>query len=140
LLPAVIQRVLRERLTLMGKKQAEENLVQAEAKYRFLVEQIPAITYTTAPDVPGKLLYISPQISQLGFSSEEWLADPEWMLNQIHPEDRTLAHSEITRGHQSGEPLRFEFRLITRAGKVRWFLNEARLIRHESGEPLTVMK
>ena len=90
LLPAVIQRVLRERRTLMEKKQAEENLVQAEAKYRFLVEQIPAITYTIAPDAPSKLLYISPQISQLGFSPEEWLADPEGLLKQIHPEDRTF--------------------------------------------------
>lgn len=136
LLSAVIQRVLRERRTLMEKKQAEENLVQAEAKYRFLVEQIPAITYTTALDVPGKLLYISPQVSQLGFSSEEWLTDPEGLLNQIHPEDRTLMLAEMARSHESGEPLRCEFRLFSRAGKVRWFLNEASLVRHESGEPL----
>ena len=136
LLSAVIQRVLRERRTLMEKQQAEENLVQAEAKYRFLVEQIPAITYTTALDVPGKLLYISPQASQLGFSSEEWLTDPEGLLNQIHPEDRTLMLAEMARSHESGEPMRCEFRLFSRAGKVRWFLNEASLVRHESGEPL----
>jgi PAS domain S-box-containing protein len=136
LLPAVIQRVLRERRMLMEKKQVEENLVQAEAKYRFLVEQIPAITYTTALDAPGTLLYISPQISQLGFSPEEWLADPEGLLKQIHPEDRTLVRVEIARHYESGEPLRCEYRLLTRAGKVRWFLNEASLVRHASGEPL----
>jgi len=136
LLPAVIQRVLRERRMLIEKKQAEENLVQAEAKYRFLVEQIPAITYTTALDEPGKLLYISPQIRQLGFSPEEWLADPEGLLKQIHPEDRTLMRAEIARCYESGEPLRCEYRLFTRAGEVRWFLNEASLVRHESGEPL----
>ncbi|MFZ1548528.1 MAG: PAS domain S-box protein [Candidatus Nitrotoga sp.] len=136
LLPAVIQRVLRERWTLMEKKQVEENLILAESKYRSLVEQIPAITYTTSLDLPGKLLYISPQVRQLGFSPEEWLADPESLLNQIHPEDRTFVLSEIARGHQSGEPLRYEFRLFTRDGKVRWFLNEASLVRHESDEPL----
>ena len=136
LLPAVIQRVLRERRMLMEKKQVEENLVQAEAKYRFLVEQIPAITYTTALDEPGKLLYISPQIQQLGFSPEEWLADPDGLLKQIHPEDRVLMRAEIARGYESGEPLRCEYRLFTRAGEVRWFLNEASLVRHASGEPL----
>ena len=136
LLPTVIKRVLRERQTLMEKKQMEENLVQAETKYRFLVEQIPAITYTTALDAPGTLLYISPQIRQLGFSPEEWLADPEGLLKQIHPEDRTLVRAEIARGYASGEPLRCEYRLLTRAGKVRWFLNEASLVRHASGEPL----
>ncbi len=136
LLPAVIQRVLRERRTLMEKKQVEENLIQAEAKYRFLVEQIPAVTYTTALDELGKLLYISPQISQLGFSPGEWLADPEGLFKQIHPEDRALLRSAIARGNESGEPLRCEYRLFTRAGKVRWFLNEASLVRHASGEPL----
>ncbi len=136
LLPAVIQRVLRERRTLIEKKQAEENLGQAEAKYRFLVEQIPAITYTAALDVPGKLLYISPQIRQLGFSTEEWLADPEGLLKQVYPEDRALVRAEIMRSFESGEPLRCECRLLTRTGEMRWFLNEASLVRNESGDPL----
>jgi PAS domain S-box-containing protein len=136
LLPAVIERVMRERRTLMEKKQAEENLIQAEAKYRFLVEQIPAVTYTIAPNAPNKLLYISPQIRQLGFSPEEWLADPEGLLKQIHSEDRMFVRDEITRGYESGEPVRFEYRLLSRAGEVRWFLNEASLVRNESGEPL----
>src|SRR4030067_2708655 len=100
LLPSVIQRVLRERRTLMKKKQAEENLVRAEAKYRFLVEQIPAITYTTALDASGKLLYISPQVRQLGFLPQELLAEPEGVLKQVHPEDRTRVYSEIARGYQ----------------------------------------
>lgn len=136
LLPAVIERVMRERRTLMEKKQAEENLIQAEAKYRFLVEQIPAVTYTIAPNAPNKLLYISPQIRQLGFSPEEWLADPEGLLKQIHPEDRMFVRDEITRGYESGEPVRFEYRLLSRAGEVRWFLNEASLVRNESGDTL----
>ncbi|HSM99108.1 MAG TPA: PAS domain-containing protein [Gallionella sp.] len=114
----------------------EENLVRAEAKYRFLVEQIPAITYTTALGAPGRLLYISPQVSQLGFSPEELLADPEGLLKQVHPEDLARVRDEIARGYASGEPLRCEYRLLTRAGKVRWFLNEASLVRHASGEPL----
>ena len=136
LLPAVIERVLRERRTLMEKKQAEENLIQAEAKYRFLVEQIPAVTYTIAPNAPNKLLYISPQIRQLGFSPEEWLTDPEGLLKQIHPEDRMFVRDEIARGYESGEPVRFEYRLLTRNGEVHWFLNEASLVLNESGEPL----
>jgi PAS domain S-box-containing protein len=40
LLPAVIQRALRERRTLMEKKQVEENLVQAEADLRKSREQL----------------------------------------------------------------------------------------------------
>ncbi len=135
LLPAVIQRVLRERRALMGKKQAEENLAEAEAKFRFLVEHIPAIIYTSAQDAPGKLLYISPQISQLGFSPDEWLADPEGAFTQIHPDDKILVQEAVSRSFRNGEPLRCEYRLLTRACKVRWFLNEASLVNNAAGKP-----
>jgi PAS domain S-box-containing protein len=136
LLPAVIGRVLRERRILIEKKQMEVNLGQAEAKYRFLVEQIPAITYTAALDAPGKLLYISPQIRQLGFPIEEWLDDPEGLLKQVYPEDRVLVREAIKRGYESGEPLRCEYRVFTRTGEMRWFLNESSLVRDDSGNPL----
>jgi len=136
LLPAVIERVLRERQALAEKRHAQARLREAEAKYRTLVEQIPAIAYIAALDVPGSLLYISPQIRQLGFSPAEWLADPEGLLKQIHPEDRARVRAEIARGYESGEPLRCEYRLLTRAGELRWFLNEASLVRDEAGEPL----
>ncbi len=136
LLPAVIGRVLRERRMMAEKKQMEESLGQAEARYRFLVEQIPAITYTASLDAPGKLLYISPQIRQLGFPIEEWLTDPEGLLKQVYPEDRILLRAAIMRGYESGEPLRCEYRLFTSAGEMRWFLNESSLVRDESGKPL----
>ena len=136
LLPSVIQRVLRESLALKEKTLMETSLARAEAKYRNLVEQIPAITYSTALDVSGKLLYISPQISQLGFTSEELLADPEGFLKLLHPDDRTLAYAQIARSFESKEPLRCECRLLTRDGEVRWFLNEASMVRQELDEPL----
>lgn len=136
LLPAVIERVLRERLALKEKQLMETSLAQAEAKFRFLVEQIPAITYSTALDVTGKLIYISPQISQLGFTPEELLADPEGLLKLLHPEDRTTAYTQIARCYESNEPLRCECRLRTRGGEVRWFLNEAIVVRHELDEPM----
>ena len=136
LLPAVIERVLREQLALKEKQLMESSLARAEAKFRFLVEQIPAITYSTALDVTGKLIYISPQIRQLGFSPEELLADPDGLLKLLHPEDRTKAFAQIALCYESGEPLRCECRLLTRNGEVRWFLNEAILVRHELEAPL----
>jgi len=79
-LPAVVLRALREQQTIQDKVQAVEQLREAEAKYRTLVEQIPAITYIASLESPGKLLYLSPQIQQLGFPPEDWLADPQGLL------------------------------------------------------------
>ena len=136
LLPAVIQRVLRERRTLMEKKQVEENLVQAEAKYRSLVEQIPAITYTAALDVPGKLLYVSPQLKALGYSSEEWTAEAGALRSHVHPDDQMRVMEACDHVRATGKPLRCEYRLLARNGAVLWFRDEACVVRDEVGNPL----
>ncbi|MGZ9190188.1 MAG: response regulator, partial [Nitrospira sp.] len=70
-LPAVVFRALREQQAIKDKAEAVDQLRETEAKYRTLVEQIPAITYIASLERPGKLLYLSPQIHQLGFSSED---------------------------------------------------------------------
>lgn len=136
LLPAVIQRVLRELRAVTEKKQMESRLVQAEAKYRSLVEQIPAIAYTAALDTPGKLLYVSPQLSMLGYSSEEWINQVGALLSYVHPDDRARAAEAFNNVRATGKPLHCEYRLLNRAGEVRWFRDEASLVYDESGAPL----
>ena len=136
LLPAVIQRVLAERRMLMEKKLAEDKLFQAEAKYRSLVETIPAIVYIAALDNTNRFLYISSRINTLGFSPEQWLSDPDILVAQIHPEDRARALEERANSRSTGAPLRSEYRLLTRDGTILWFRDEASVVRDESGRSL----
>lgn len=136
LLPAIIQRVLTERRMLAEKKLAEDRLFQAEAKYRSLVEKIPAIVYIAALDGTNRFLYVSSQIRTLGFSPEQWLNDPDIHLAQIHPEDRAYALEERARSRATGTSLRCEYRLLSRDGTVLWFRDEASVVRDESGRSL----
>ena len=136
LLPAVIQRVLAERRMLMEKKLAEDKLFQAEAKYRSLVETIPAIVYIAALDNTNRFLYISSRINTLGFSPEQWLSDPDILVAQIHPEDRARALEERANSRSTGAPLRSEYRLLTHDGTILWFRDEASVVRDESGRSL----
>jgi len=129
LLPAVIKRVLDDERMRREKR-------QAESKYRSLVEQIPAITYIAALDAPNKLLYISPQTALLGFAAEDWLADPGIRLRQIHADDRARVLEQYEHSRLSGEPLRCEYRMLTRSGKVLWFSDRASVVRDESGTGL----
>lgn len=129
LVPVVILRVLREQRLVKEKR-------EAEAKYRSLVEQMPAITYVAALDQNARLVYISPQIRTLGFSPEEWLADPEAHFKRIHAEDRLRVAEEFSRSRHGTTPLRCEYRLLARNGQTLWFRDEASVVRDKSGSPL----
>jgi len=130
LLPAVIQRVLHKQ-QLMAEKKA------AEARYRTLVEQIPAITYIAALDGEGGSLYVSPQIRDFGFSPEEWLADPGIHLRQIHPDDRTRVMDLFAKSQATCSPFRCEYRIRARNGSIFWIRDEAVVVSGE-GQPVAL--
>ncbi|MEN8259217.1 MAG: diguanylate cyclase [Pseudomonadota bacterium] len=135
-LPAIIIRTLQEQRALKERAEAMEKLRETEAKFRSLVEQIPAITYMASLEVPGQLIYISPQSVQLGFQPEEWLNDPQGLLKWVHPEDREYVVDEFAKTYEHYAPLRCEYRMVKRDGRERWFLDEANVVHDESGQPL----
>ena len=111
----------------------------AEATYRSLVEQLPAITYRCVPSPPYTDTYTSPQLEALlGFTPAEWLAEPGLWARRLHPEDRdrVLARMEDALGR--GEPYAEEYRLIAKDGRVCW-VDDAAVLVHgadgQSGEP-----
>lgn len=108
-----------------------------EARYRALIEQIPAVTFMAALDDGENDMYVSPQIEALlGFSQKEWLDDPVLWFKRLHPDDQDLWNREFARGIATGGPFHAECRLIARDGRVVWILGEARLVRDEAGRPL----
>ncbi|CAI8755659.1 GGDEF domain-containing response regulator [Methylocaldum szegediense] len=123
---------------LREKNEALEQLRKAEAKYRALVEQIPAITYIASLEAPGKLLYVSPQTRQLGYSPETWLDDPLGigLLKWIHPDDREAVIEQFATTYERHVPLYCEYRVITHDGKVRWMRDQADIVRDDAGHPL----
>src|SRR5579862_2406548 len=64
-------------------------LLNMEAKYRALVEQIPAVVFMAYLDKGIGEAYVSPQIeAALGFTQDEWLEDPVRWYDQIYPDDK----------------------------------------------------
>jgi PAS domain S-box-containing protein len=109
----------------------------AEARYRALVEQIPAVTFMASLDGGLNEVYVSPQIEALlGFPQEEWMRNPVLWFRQLHPDDAELWNQEFARGCSTGGPFRAECRFIARDGSVVWVHGEARLIPDEHGRPV----
>jgi PAS domain S-box-containing protein len=111
-------------------------LPNLEARYRALVEQIPAVVFMAYLDRGIGEAYVSPQIEAvLGFSQEEWLEDPVRWYSHIHPEDKQRWSTEAAEMFLTGNPLRSAYRVLSRDGRVIWFHCEAKMIRKQNGEP-----
>jgi PAS domain S-box-containing protein len=119
---------------------AKADLRAAEARYRTLVERLPAITYIAELGADGPWHYVSPQIeAMLGFSSSEWLSDPMNWMNHIHPDDREVALAAEKLFQETHELFHAEYRMCARDGRLLWFRDEGVLLR-ETGEQGLLMQ
>lgn len=121
----------------LSKQRQTENLLRvAEARFRTLVEQMPALVYLSPIDAPGLTLYASPYISTLlGYTADEWQDTPTLWLERLHPDDRTWVQTESARTRETGVPFSMEYRLLARDGRIVWVQDQALIVRDEQGKP-----
>jgi PAS domain S-box-containing protein len=129
LIPA-IERELRDAVTRRSHR-------EAELRYQLLVERLPIIIYVNLVEKRTNTTYVSPQLQTiLGYTAEEWLADPEFWQTRLHPEDREAVLEEIARSAQTGAPSNMEYRMLARDGRVVWFHDQNALVQDDKGQPL----
>lgn len=117
------------------RKRAENALREAEAKYRLLVERLPAILYLDRADESGTSHYISPQVeSMLGYPPSAYEKDPHLWHSQIDPQDYQRATDTIRKTLEQGEAVE-EYRMVAADGRVVWVRDSSILIRDEKGNP-----
>ena len=118
------------------QKRYEQELHEARERSQALVENLPAVVYLVAPDDDRRTLYVSPRVElALGYTREEWLAQPDIWMELLHPDDRepTLAAHDLH--NRTGEPWSRDYRLIASDGRAVWFRDLATLVRDDDGAP-----
>ena len=119
---------------------AESKATMAEARYRTLVEQIPAMTFIETPS-PGEprsihLSFASPQTEPiLGYTPQELIDDPGHFARMLHPDDRDRVLAVNEHSERTGEPFDQEYRVVAKDGRVVWIHCQAVLVTDESGAP-----
>ena len=110
------------------RKHAEQDLAQTEARYRTLVERVPAVTYTwdavhRSGEAPAP--YISPQVQELlGYSADEF-GDPQLWATLVHADDLERVLTEWAACEDGDATFRSEYRMRTRDGREVWIRDEA---------------
>jgi len=112
-------------------------LAATEGRLRSLIEHIPAVVYVCETEPPYQTSYISPQAqSMLGYTRQEWLRDPNSLfMKLVHPDDIERINSINFRDLRKGF-CTMEYRLMDKQGEIRWFRDEAVLVKDPAGTPV----
>jgi diguanylate cyclase (GGDEF)-like protein/PAS domain S-box-containing protein len=109
---------------------------QTERRFTALVERLPAIVYEAEPGAEGLWLYVSGFVETLlGYTPEEWMADPTLWARSLHEDDRDAvlaAEDRLT----AGERIAIEYRMYARDGSLVWVRDESARVLDERGRLL----
>jgi adenylate cyclase len=118
-----------ERVAMM-QAAAQERLVQ-------LLGLSPAVIYSF--EVRGTPTFVSDNIKRvLGYERRDYLENPNFWRERIHPDDLARVETEICRTFEKGANT-LEYRFRRSDGTYCWLKDEQRLIRNAGTKPLEVM-
>jgi PAS domain S-box-containing protein len=118
------------------ERQRQADFENAEARHSALLDGLPLVTWLTSTGDRASTVFISPAIADLtGYSPSEWAEQGDLHSKLLHPDDRERVEPAIERT-LNGTPLRIDYRLLARDGRVVWVREETSTVRDTSGEPL----
>ena len=120
---------------ITGRKQAEEALLQSEARYRRITEGLTDYQYTVRIE-NGRAVETkhSPAcVAVTGYTAEEFAADPYLWIRMVAPEDRELIIKRVEQILEGNDILPIEHRFIRKDGMLRWVSDNIILYRDLSG-------
>src|SRR5829696_7425577 len=122
---------------LTQRQQLEQELRASGAKYRSLVEHLPAVVYTLANDEQQTTTYFGSQFETLtGLSPDEALeqARRQSWLDFVHPDDRAHVIEASRLSDSLGAPFRSEHRIARSDGGYVWIRDECVPVHDEAGQ------
>ncbi|MBI4674174.1 MAG: PAS domain S-box protein [Chloroflexi bacterium] len=116
------------------RKRAEEQLRQSFQKYQDLVNSIDGIVWE-ADAKTFQFSFVSMRAERLsGYPVEQWLNEPEFWAEHIHPDDRAWAVKFCLKATAEGQRHELDYRMIAADGRIVWLRDIVNVIM-ENGEP-----
>jgi PAS domain S-box-containing protein len=120
-------------------KRVKKALEKVEGRLSYLLTNSPAVTYTCKPAGDYAATFISENVTdQLGYQPNEFVEDPKFWFNHIHPRDRRRVINDLP-ALLEHEHYVHEYRFKRKDGKYRWMRDELRLVRHAKGNPTEIV-
>jgi PAS domain S-box-containing protein len=105
---------------ITDRKQTEEQIRLARAKFESLVNSIHGIVWEADP-VNFNMQFVSDQAETiLGHPADCWKEDPLFLQKSIHPADQTMVMQGWQRAVSSRKPCQLEYRAMADDGRIIW--------------------
>jgi PAS domain S-box-containing protein len=115
------------------RRRLESALHEREARLAELLRSTPAVIYTARPEGDYAATYYSPNLhALLGWQPEQFLNDPAFWLEHIHPDDRAAVLTQLEALHERDE-LVLEYRFRHADGRWRWMRDALHVTRDAQG-------
>ena len=119
---------------LIGASVVRERYVKELANADTIVRNSSTILFRVRAEADFPVIYVSPNISQIGREPGELSTASEWIRNVVHPEDQAAYHQILNNSLKpDAQPSDLEFRVLTTAGACRWFAAHITPIRDNRG-------
>ena len=131
----------RERV-IHRERELSDELTVAEAQYRSVVERVPGVVYVAEAGQHGRWHFVSAKIEELlGYTAEEWTADPTLWMRRMHPADRDrMIMAEIGETERVEPKGRWEYRLLARDGRVVWVIDDEAVVSRDADGRATMVQ
>jgi two-component system, sensor histidine kinase len=128
---AEIERLRAQVLHLEQQQQQVQQALQvSEQRFESVAGQVPVVLYQWRENFDGSFCfqYVSPQLYNL-FGIP--LADAGRMGEFVHPDDREQWRASVHKSNHTGDPWRFEGRLVVPGQPLRWWRGSSVLSRQD---------
>ncbi|MCK5685157.1 PAS domain S-box protein [bacterium] len=99
-------------------KTTELSLRESEVRYRTVADFTYEWEYWVGKN--GQYIYVSPSCKRIsGYGPDDFINDPDFMMEIIHPDDRAKMHQHKHDVEKSGT-VPVSFRIISKDGNERW--------------------
>jgi PAS domain S-box-containing protein len=124
---------------ITDRKQAEAVLRSTRERLQYLLACSPTTIYSCKAEGDFGATFISENSAGIiGYKPEEFLSDPGFWAERIHPADKTRVFAELPqlfeRGHHT-----HEYRFLHKNGTYLWMRDELRLVRDATGKAMEIV-
>ena len=114
---------------LFAAEQAARTEAQTSAQdFRDLVDTLDAIVLDADAET-FQIVFVNRRAEAiLGYSRQEWYADPSFWANHVHPDDRDWATKLCREATADGRDHVLQYRMLTANGRVLWVHDMVRIL------------